>query len=772
MAGISTMMEDLDDPAKTCVYIPPGKQSATAPSDDYELRMQAYRTAWSKCLNRVQSILRALQGPSVDKVTAKVINAYNDVLPGLPYPELPVIALHGTNASLVENISHAFHRRETASLDEPGDLDDAQVLQTHLHPAECSSVANMMKGIITGFVESGSKRRPMTALANFDINLLRAWHSSQAPKAQLVIFLHEFEKFDSSVVQDMFYICSMHIPHLPLVFVILMASPPVPSYLHSAYPRSTLALLRVQPIVVSSGPTMVKDVLTKTFFDLEFEPDVMLGPSALEFITEFSTRHITSPDVVTTLLQIAYMKHFTQPLSIFTIGESLGEPSQRKNELKLGSDPGLRALVEGLQLRLFATTPPSSQPRAGSSTPVSPKKANGAVHGDQWRADTAGDLMDCVSRARVAFRKNARRMRAAFAIAGIAERVALGAPQTHTGRSTEDANVRFDSPGMLSVIMRGRAGSHIRYVCMAVRKLPSYKLRELLHELHAFLRDLQSADIKRDEENARVWIVTTINRLPPQTDDPGLPEDGMPAVQGPAVKELAAVVGDWLQAYITERLVRLDEQVLWDIWYTGNTPFPSELVNPAPRPTIISALLHPHDFARAHADMARVSAGGEPTAETDVGDPREPALWELPDTSIAFRRYVEAGRMVNVYDWFESFAVVLEDQRRKLRRRARLLAEGRTDDGKGKARYGGRRGRSRSADVDMDVDPDMADDGAGEESDEEELDELDEEEEEKWKIEVQARFMRALHELDYMGFVKHTGRKPDHVIRTIYDVPD
>ena len=51
-------------------------------------------------------------------------------------------------------------------------------------------------------------------------------------------------------------------------------------------------------------------------------------------------------------------------------------------------------------------------------------------------------------------------------------------------------------------------------------------------------------------------------------------------------------------------------------------------------------------------------------------------------------------------------------------------------------------------------------------------DQYDEEEEERWKVEVQARFMRALHELDFMGFVRHTGRKPDHVIRTIYDVPD
>ncbi len=119
---------------------------------------------------------------------------------------------------------------------------------------------------------------------------------------------------------------------------------------------------------------------------------------------------------------------------------------------------------------------------------------------------------------------------------------------------------------------------------------------------------------------------------------------------------------------------------------------------------------------------------------------KELALWELPDTSIAFRRYVEAGRMVNVFDWFESFAVVLDSQRRHLKR-----------------------GKGVAADEDMDAEAD--------EDAEVEM-ELSEEEEERWQVEVQARFIRALHELDYMGFVRHTGRKPDHVIRTFYDVPD
>jgi origin recognition complex subunit 3 len=97
-------------------------------------------------------------------------------------------------------------------------------------------------------------------------------------------------------------------------------------------------------------------------------------------------------------------------------------------------------------------------------------------------------------------------------------------------------------------------------------------------------------------------------------------------------------------------------------------------------------------------------------------------IWKLPDASILFRRYLEAGRMINVYDWYESFSQVIESQRSH-------LAPG--DEGE--------------SDGHMD-------------------------EEEEWKMHVQARFVRALHTLDFVGLVKHTGRKAEHVMRTVYDV--
>ena len=136
------------------------------------------------------------------------------------------------------------------------------------------------------------------------------------------------------------------------------------------------------------------------------------------------------------------------------------------------------------------------------------------------------------------------------------------------------------------------------------------------------------------------------------------------------------------------------------------------MLNPAPRATIVSALLQPHNFL--------------PSAQDDPRMTQRVPIWKLPDVSILFRRYLEAGRMINVYDWYESFSQVIESQRSHL----------------APATDGGENGAQGD------------------------------EEEEEWKMHVQARFMRALHTLNFVGLVKHTGRKAEHVMRTVYDVPE
>lgn len=159
----------------------------------------------------------------------------------------------------------------------------------------------------------------------------------------------------------------------------------------------------------------------------------------------------------------------------------------------------------------------------------------------------------------------------------------------------------------------------------------------------------------------------------------------------------------------------------------------------------MNALLHPYEVLSAHRELFGDAAAAEDAEDAQIPVERQYAIWELPDTSILFRRYMDSGRMINVYDWFEAFAGVLDVQREQLQEREKAKARAKPaipKKGKGKGKV------------------------------KQKVIQEEEDAEEKWKMEVQARFMRALQELDFMGFIKHTGRKADHVMKTIYDIPD
>ena len=111
--------------------------------------------------------------------------------------------------------------------------------------------------------------------------------------------------------------------------------------------------------------------------------------------------------------------------------------------------------------------------------------------------------------------------------------------------------------------------------------------------------------------------------------------------------------------------------------------------------------------------------------------------------------------MINVYDWFESFQTILETQRMELLLRIREKRQTRTRTRTPSPR---KRGNNKMKQQQQQQQPSPP------QETEEDL--------ERWKVEVNARFIRALHELDYLGFIKHMKRKgkADHVLRTLFDV--
>ncbi|KAH9077755.1 origin recognition complex subunit 3 N-terminus-domain-containing protein [Lactarius deliciosus] len=607
----------------------------------YVTRFDLYRTAWKSVLIGWSS----LHAPLVDEIVRSVHRAYDDILPGLPRVELPVIAI-----SARDSWPTVASRLETNHGEEAEDDDPPPGSHiTHLYPSDCPNIMSTMKALVTGFVNhppngKDVQRKPVTSLASYDIELLKVWYgvlrdSAEGPEPppQLVVFLHDFEQFDESVVQDMFYICSSYVPQLPLIVVVALSSL-FPSFLHTTYPQSVLSLLRVDTFTVPSGPTLLERVIAETFFDLRFEPDVMVGPAALDFLTDFFCHHASSVEGALLILQLTHFKHFDEPLTVFVHDELLGTSSAELATEKL-SDPKGIAFLTSLISWSFG------------HQELAPNQVG-------WPVNDVAGLLASIAEARAAFRSRLRRFKLAFRRA--AQNPAGDDERESEGRSGTRREVPRDDDQVSSTLLPRNDRSPI--LLRVLRKLSVEKTQILLQDLQSFL-------------------------------------DELPGAEGATSTGVADEFGDWLAGYFQlvsspaatpfipakadagprEHIINLEDLRLWEIWYTGPTPFPSERRF---RPSF-----KPQSFL--------------PASHNDATPERLP-IWKLPDASILFRRPSRASGVTC------------------------LGAE------------------TRAAGAD----------------------------EEEWKMHVQARFMRALHTLDLIGLIKHTGRKADHVMRTVFDMPE
>ncbi|KAJ7633699.1 origin recognition complex subunit 3 N-terminus-domain-containing protein [Mycena rosella] len=678
------MSANLDDIQQTVIYIPyDGDDSDASPEPTLpfeneldmengpQLRFDAYTAAWTRCLARVKSIIAELYAPVVEQILTRLRTIHADVLPGLPFPELPVITITdiSSGALFLNQSTIAFEPDPGA--DEINEDDEALTLVRHLYPSDCPNITAAMRNLIGGFVDQDKgapRRRPAASLAPYDLGLLQAWYDAiDDPRPALVVLLHEFEQFDPAVVQDMFYICSLHVARLPLTFILSLSTPSPSSYLQASLTRSTLSLLRIYHFAVPSGPDVLDTVLLKTFFDPTFELLLLPGPTLLEFIENHYATHTPSLDALLSILQVAHLKHFsTDPFTLLSRTTPRIVPAPSVRELRF---------LEALLARLHA---PTSKTTADA---------------DAWHAHarSADVLLQAVDSAREAFARHACRTKLGFRLLHIV--VAFLRARAATDKLLE----RWKGAAAVS---RALDGDGVGGLATALRKLPPAALDALLGELHVYLHGLPHA-IRVAETQARSKLVSFRDPSAEQRDE----------------------VAGWVESYLADLLQPPENSTpLWSVWYTGRAPFPSELINPALRPSIISGLSFPHSYT-------------SPDDDDDEEEEEEEDLQDLPDTSILFKGYTKAGKMINVYDWFDNFRIIVEGQRES--------ALSILDKGKGKGKN-----KKQKADA---------------------------EDDEKWKLGVQARFMRALHELDYLGLIKHTsrgggGRKGEYVLRTVLGV--
>ena len=112
---------DLTDGSIYIPYNPDQPETPTTPVDlsdipnGPQLRLQAYRQAWTKCLSRVEATIRQFHEPVVANAIRHVRGAYEGELPGLPFTEMPAICLTGESLPIVLHWTHFISCRRIAS---------------------------------------------------------------------------------------------------------------------------------------------------------------------------------------------------------------------------------------------------------------------------------------------------------------------------------------------------------------------------------------------------------------------------------------------------------------------------------------------------------------------------------------------------------------------------------------------------------------------------------------------------------------------------------
>lgn len=717
----------------TCTFIPfqersnilrgPMSQNSRDFVDGFDRRMITHRRVWSTCFLRMQEVLREIQKPIVSNVVDAIRNAHKNVLPGLPHLEIPFITVSGHNivqnitqqliSSRDENDGQTPRRGRTVSRTTVG-----PACVAHVYPSGCTTLTLAMQTIATELSKFGARAHQAQGkvgarLTTYDINNITCWYNAMAhgttSPPTIVILFHDFEQCNIGVIQDLLHIFSRHLHKLPVVLLAASSSTSIGTYLSTAYTRSTLSLVRFQHFSGASGIEVVEELITKTFFDPTFSPDIMIGPAMIQYIEERASTTDNSIDGIFTALQLAHLKHFNSPLALLAQDELLGTRSM-KEALSLLSLPSSFQFLDSLLMRILAGW-----------------RANASSMTDELPSLTIEGLLAFVAEARRQFRVKLLGVKYSYSCLRLLQKWFSDNGYKATATATSGSQVPSSLETMRDVLS-GRVNKDLKHFIMSISKLRLEKLMALLLQLDTFFEGIDRGEeddndsTSRKIMNLKQQLISYVEaaRLANEEIDTAHPRD-------PRVVEAAQSLSQILSEFFDARVQPLDAEstTLWDVWYMGSAPFPTNFLDPAPRASVVGALLYPHLYippdATKNPDEAEVtSKGGKRTQ-----------LWQLPDTSILFWRYLEGGRMLNVYDWYESFKQVVDVQRGNS-----AAEELSTERGADKT--------AKSADA-------------------------DEDDEERDGLETQARFMRALHELDFLGFVKHTGRKADHIVRTAFD---
>ncbi|BFZ62282.1 Origin recognition complex subunit 3 [Saitoella coloradoensis] len=724
------------------------------------LRQTLYEWTWGEQKRKIEHILSSVNERMLTELGDFVRHAYTEEPAGIPVG----LVLAGPNIS-----SHSRLFNQITSATRALNCGPVVLLTSREVPNLRACLKKIIEGAmdaVMGETEEDELAPSRSAgekkgikLANYDLKILAAWmkHKLEAMGAsaasfKITIAIQDTETLAGNLLPQLLNLLHNYLPQIPVVVLLGIATSL--QHFQEMLPSATTRLLQAQKFDVRRGEDCLEVIVREVL--LAPSNKVRLGARLYEFLWDKWRMHTQSIESFIDGMQFAYMCHFyANPLSVLVAASDTVRDRQTWDTE--GNQEGWGALESGWKV----------------AQPVLQKEHFQAIRtlpSFRHFVSKQLEMPDCkAGRIRAVLEND---MTLGFLIPEFAAENVKHAAQLEMALNVLDA---LQSSLISAAVKKGRLevylmalqggivdGRWLKEMLMLMKKMNSGSLKqflakcvegtagsdvnakfaglldELVQIVEAEAVEIAVAEessgeegnknrglvseykLQEDKEGDRATHVSKKIRIASSKASMGNGEVAYTIV----VEKVHALLKEYLEA----SLKSYTELTLHEVFYYNVTKPHQDAFSAQHRAAIQTALIQPHHYLACSCCAPRQYT---PRRDEEIfDDDADGGLTTQPDTAILHQLYLECGSLINVYDWFTAFGSIVE------RRHKQDEDDG--DEGRGVSEDGQARSRQK------------------------------EDEEEDRKQGDQARFLRGMAEMQFMGFIKPTKRKTDHVSRLVW----
>lgn len=668
-------------------------------SEDGRIRFASCQLLWQQMKSQTEQLQEELNKKLFDNLICFLKKSHSDFQDKKDDWNCRVRSSEIPTAALLLGVNVTDHELTFNSL--------SDVLHEHVTPyvvllqaKECPGIKQLLQKLLSQLMGCGEDldldeeddHAPIShKKMNFSMASLSGWYQkmtkiSSSPKKKrpsssdhwqappIVVVFKDLESFTSSVLQEFIVISSRYCKELPLVLVFGIATSPM--IIHRLLSHSVSSLLCIDLFQSLSCTEHLATVVDKLLLSNQF-PFKLSGRVLQVLITIFLYHDFSVQNFIKGL-QLSVVEHFnTQPLSVLCC--DLQDLEHRVKTLSHNQCENIRHL-------------PSFMSFVERQTPEAQVKL---LTDDHYLKEMTQKFMEDLH----AYHENfIPVLRCLHHFTCILPKYPLGKQIRELYCACLEKNIwnteEYNSAlNLLRMLAKDELVATLNKCLEVLKPYSGQQLDKEVKKVKEFLAYFQSLE-GDNFENVDDEESSTQKGLQKKTDLYQLQKTLLEMKETRRTKKpsrfesLRLEVVDFLDGFVRDYVTRPEEQPLYEVVYFSSASILRRHLNAVPRIALHTALNNPSTYLKSLENDGTLSSAA-------------------PDICIAYKLHLECGRLINLYDWLEAFATVVN-----------------------------------------------ADD---DDSDSDSLKQVDEM--------THARFIRAVSELELLGFVKPTKQKTDHVAR-------